>query len=100
MADKEKSPTQTTDIDIKVKLVPRSSKNQIVGKEGELIKIKVTAPPVHGQANKALIELLSKKLKKPKNYIHITAGESSRLKTVTIKDCSPDEIEKNLISDS
>lgn len=93
MANKKKSPTQTTEIDIKVKLVPRSSTNLIIRQQGEFIKIKVTAPPVEGQANKALIELLSKKLKKPKSHIRITAGESSRLKTVRIKGCSLKEIE-------
>lgn len=99
MANKKKSPPQTTETDIRVKLIPRSSKNQIVGREGELIKIKVTAPPIEGQANKALIELLSKKLKKPKSHIHITAGKTNKMKNIKIKDCSPKEIEKNLISD-
>jgi uncharacterized protein (TIGR00251 family) len=98
MANKKKSPPHITETDIRVKLIPRSSKNQIVGREGELIKIKVTAPPVGGQANKALIELLAKKLNKPKSHIRITAGESSRLKTVNIKDCSLKDIEKDLIS--
>ena len=93
MANKKKSPSQTMEIDLRVKLTPRSSKNQIVGREGDLIKIKVTAPPIEGQANKALIELLSKTLKKPKSHIFITAGESSRLKTVRIKDISRSEID-------
>ena len=88
MANKKKIPPPETEIEIRVKLIPRSARNEIVGQEGELIKIKVTAPPVKGQANKALVELLSKKLRKPGSHIRITAGESSRLKTVTIKDCS------------
>ena len=93
MANKKKSPLQTTETHIRVKLIPRSSKNQIVGFEKELIKIKVTAPPIEGQANKALIELLSKRLKKPKSHICITTGESTRLKTVRIKNCSRKEID-------
>ncbi len=93
MANKKKSPSEPTETDIKVKIVPRSSMNRIVGREGDLFKIKVTAPPIEGQANKALTELLSKKLKKPKSYIQITSGESSRLKTVRIKNCSLKEIE-------
>ena len=92
MANKKKSPSQTTETAFRVKLIPRSSQNQIVGREGELVKIKVTAPPIEGQANKALIELLSKKLKKPKSHISIITGESSRLKTVRIKDISRSEI--------
>jgi len=93
MANKKKSPPQTTETNIRVKLIPRSSKNQIVGREGELIKIKVCAPPLGGQANQALIELLSKKLEKPKSHIRIIAGETSRLKTVRIKNCSLKEID-------
>ena len=93
MANKKKSPPQTTEIDLRVKLIPRSSKNQIVGREGDHIKIKVTAPPIEGQANKALIELLSKKFKKPKSQIFIKTGESSRSKTVRIKNISRSEID-------
>ena len=56
---------------VKIKLIPRSSKNLIVGKENDVIRIKVTAPPVGGKANKALIALLSKKLDLPKGNLEI-----------------------------
>jgi len=97
MANKKEDSSPLREIDLKVKLLPRSSQNKIVGWEGEFIKIKVTASPVQGQANKALIEFLSKKLKKPKSHIYLLFGESSRLKTVRIKDCTHHEIE-NLLS--
>jgi hypothetical protein len=42
-----------------VRVAPRSSRNQIVGVEGGTLKIKLTAPPVEGAANAALIEFIA-----------------------------------------
>ena len=70
--------------DIKVKVLPRSSMNRIVCEEKGVFKVKLTAPPVEGKANKALIELIAKRLGLPKGGVEITSGERSRLKTVRI----------------
>jgi uncharacterized protein len=70
--------------DIKIKLLPRSSKSQIMGKEGDAYKVKVNSPPVDGEANKELISLLSKKLKQPKSNFEIVLGKTSRIKTVRV----------------
>ena len=78
--------------DIKVKLLPRSSRNQIIGKEGDVLKVKVTSPPVDGLANQALIALLAKRLKLPKRCIEIISGKSSRLKSLRIHGLSLAEI--------
>ena len=78
--------------DIKVKLLPRSSRNQIMGSENDVFKVKVTSPPVDGMANKALIELLAKTLRIPKGSIEIISGKGSRLKRVRIHSLSPQEI--------
>jgi len=69
---------------IKIKLLPRSSKSQIMGKEGDVYKVKVNSPPVDGEANKELISLLSKRLKQPKSSFEIITGKTSRMKTVRI----------------
>ena len=66
---------------IKIKIVPNSSKNDIV-LEDEFIKIKVTAQPIENKANKALIEYLSKTFKIPKSSIKILKGETSKEKTL------------------
>jgi uncharacterized protein (TIGR00251 family) len=42
-----------------VHVVPRSSRNQIVGVEGGALKVKLSAPPVEGAANAALIEFVA-----------------------------------------
>ncbi len=69
---------------IKVKIVPNSSKNDIIKEEG-FIKVKVTAQPVENKANKALIEILSKRLKVPKTSFEIVKGNTSKEKTLFVK---------------
>lgn len=66
------------------KIVPNSSKNEII-KTDDTIKIKITAQPVDGKANKALIEFLSKQFKIPKTSIEILRGETSKEKTILFK---------------
>ena len=66
---------------IKVKIVPNSSKNDIILEE-EFIKVKVTAQPIENKANKALIEYLSKRFKVPKTNIEILKGDTSKEKTI------------------
>lgn len=66
---------------IRVKIVPNSSKNDIII-EDEFIKVKVTAQPIENKANKALVEFLSKKFKIPKTSIEILKGETSKEKTI------------------
>jgi hypothetical protein len=66
----------------KVKLLPRSSINKIVGFEEDILKVKVKSAPVDGLANQDLILLLSKRLRIAKERIEIISGSRSRLKTV------------------
>lgn len=71
---------------IKIKVLPRSSKNEVVGKMADgTIKIKLTAPPVDGRANEKLIELLSEEYKTKKSNIQIISGQKSKNKTVQIE---------------
>ena len=77
---------------IKIKLIPRSSRNEIIGKENDVIKIKLTAPPVEGKANKALVQFLAKKLGAPKRDIEIVSGERSREKSIRINGLPSEEV--------
>jgi hypothetical protein len=73
-----------------VKVVPRASKNEIVGigPDGSL-KLRVTAPPVEGAANEAVIQLLADALGIPKSNIEIVAGLSNTSKLVSILGIDP-----------
>lgn len=68
-----------------VKVMPRSSENSIseIQSDGTL-KIKLSAPPVDGKANAALILLFAEFLDVKKSEIEIISGHSSRLKIVRI----------------
>ncbi len=65
-------------------VVPRSSRNMVVGCHDGALKLKITAPPVEGKANRQCVEFLSKILKLPKASIKIVAGTASKRKTVCI----------------
>lgn len=68
---------------VRIKIVPNSSKNDIIWEE-EFLKVKVTAQPIENKANKALIEFLSKRLKTAKSNIQIIKGELNKEKTILI----------------
>ncbi|MBW1702188.1 MAG: YggU family protein [Deltaproteobacteria bacterium] len=84
---------------IRVKVLPRSSRNQIVGQENGLFKVKLTAPPVEGKANKALSDILTKKLGLPKGSVEIISGKRSRLKSVRIHGRSIEDVKDLLKRD-
>lgn len=73
------------DLLLAVYVQPRSSKTQIVGAYGDRLKIKITAPPVDGKANKELIKLLAKTFSVPKSNISLLNGETSREKRFKIQ---------------
>jgi uncharacterized protein (TIGR00251 family) len=75
-----------------VKVQPRSSKNQVAGEQEGVLKIKLTAPPVDGEANQALIAYLSDCFKVPKKNISLLKGDSSRHKLLEIKGVGPQDI--------
>jgi uncharacterized protein len=76
---------------IKVYLQPKSSKNEIVGPYRDGIKVKVTAPPLVGKANEALIRFLAKEFGISSSCIEIIKGHRSREKTLKILGLAPQE---------
>ncbi len=77
---------------VKIKLLPRSSMNKIMGFEGGSLKVKVKSAPVDGLANKDLIILLSRRLKVAKERIEIVSGHKSRIKTVRFHGIIKDDL--------
>lgn len=77
---------------IDVLVQPKSSRDEIVGTHDDRLKIKLTAPPVDGKANAALITFLAKKLNIAKSQITIVRGETGRRKTLFIQAVSEEDI--------
>ncbi len=76
---------------ISLKILPNSSKNAITFADG-ILKVKITAQPVEGKANKALIEFLAKEFKIPKTCIEIVKGKTNKEKTILLKISDPQKI--------
>jgi uncharacterized protein (TIGR00251 family) len=75
-----------------VRLHPGARKNCVTGVHADAVKIALTAPPVDGKANEALIEFLAEALRLPRARIAIVAGLTSRTKTLRITGKSAAEV--------
>jgi len=80
-----------------VRVVPRSSRNKIAGAEQGVLKVKVAAPPVEGEANEEFREFLADCLDIPKRNLSIVRGEASRRKRVKVTGLSAGEVRRRLI---
>ena len=67
-----------------VKVHPRARKNAITGTVGDALKLSLTAPPVEGKANQAVIEFFADLFAIPRSSVTIASGETSRNKMVRV----------------
>jgi uncharacterized protein len=67
-----------------VRVQARASRARVLGVQGERLKVALTAPPVDGQANEALIRLLATLLEVPLRNVEILRGHAGREKTVRV----------------
>jgi uncharacterized protein (TIGR00251 family) len=75
---------------------PRSSKNMIFGVEDGALKIKLTAPPVKGAANKLCVKFLTSMLKVPSSDIEIVSGQRRRNKKILVHSVTRKYLESKL----
>jgi len=68
----------------RVKVQPGAGKNEIVGVQGDVLKIKINAPPLKGKANKTLVDFLARKLDVKNSQVEIITGHTSRLKRIKV----------------
>ena len=85
-----------TEARIRVRLTPKSGRNEIVGWRDELLLARVTAPPVGGKANAALERLIAKALGVPKRDVAVVSGARGREKTLEIAGINQAEVAKLL----
>jgi uncharacterized protein YggU (UPF0235/DUF167 family) len=84
-----------------VRLTPRGGRDAIEGFAPDeagrpLLKARVAAPPVEGEANAALIRLLAKTLGLPRTAVRIAAGETQRVKILEIDGLDEAEVRRRL----
>lgn len=76
---------------LRVRATPNASRSEIIGWEvephaGRVLRIRIAAPPVEGQANKALRDFLAKHFNVPKSSVTLEKGGTSRFKTFSLPD--------------
>jgi hypothetical protein len=81
---------------IKVRVQPKSSRNQVDGFQDGALRVRVTAAPTEGQANAAVIALLAKTLGVSKSRLEIIRGYSSRDKVVSVDTLTEQEVRRKI----
>jgi uncharacterized protein (TIGR00251 family) len=81
---------------IKIKVQPRASKNQLAGIMDGALRVRLTAPPVDGEANEACIKFLAGVFKVPRQRVELVTGHTGRHKMVRIGGITGDEVLKLL----
>lgn len=85
-------------VTIRVFVSPRSSANAVVGVYSGEIKVSLTAPPVDGAANKALLDFMAKQLGVPKSAVSLVSGDKSRHKVIRVIGVTASEASKRLVA--
>lgn len=67
------------------RIQPRASRNEFAGLLDGALKIRITAAPVDGEANRHLVRFLAKAFGVPQQHVRIIRGEQGRHKTVSIE---------------
>jgi uncharacterized protein (TIGR00251 family) len=83
-----------------VRVQPRASRCALAGlyaaPQGDALKVAITAPPVEGKANEAVVEFLAGVLGVAKSSVTIVTGETGRNKVVSVCGLAPDEVRRRL----
>jgi uncharacterized protein (TIGR00251 family) len=70
---------------IRVRVTPKSARPGVAGYRHGILEVRVSSPPVRGEANRELVRVLSDHFEIAKSGVKILSGERSRLKTVLIE---------------
>jgi uncharacterized protein len=82
-----------------VRVQPRASRKGIEGVRNGALLVRVTAPPVEGEANEAVVRLLAARLNVAKSAVRILSGERGRTKRVAVRGATAAQVRALLQSD-
>ena len=85
-----------TGIRLRLHVQPRASRSELAGRHGDAIKVRLTAPPVDGAANEALLRFLASQLQVPRSALSLVAGGSGRSKVVAIEAITAEDASRRL----
>jgi uncharacterized protein (TIGR00251 family) len=81
---------------IRVRVIPAASRNEIVPLDRYEWRLRLTAPPVEGKANRLMVEFLAERLDVHRSQIRLLKGATSRNKIVEIRGLNESEISERL----
>ena len=99
MAQKKSQPrnkAEETSALVSIRIQPRASKNEIIRMEGGKLKIRLTAPPVDGAANEALVKFLADQLNVSRSQVEIVSGHTGREKIIKILGMGEETVQRLL----
>jgi uncharacterized protein (TIGR00251 family) len=83
---------------VEIRLQPRGGRDAVVGERDGAVLIRISAPPVDGKANAALIAFVAKTIGVPKIAVTIIRGETSRNKVIRVEDHAPADVRAVLLA--
>lgn len=86
-----------TEVKISLRVYPNATRNEVIGFADGVLRVKISAPPVKGKANRELLAFFSQLLGISQGAITITKGYTSRNKTVAVDGLSQEELLKRLL---
>ncbi|MBI4247103.1 MAG: DUF167 domain-containing protein [Candidatus Rokubacteria bacterium] len=77
---------------LRVRVQPRASRSEVIGWRGGVLSVRVTAPPVEGEANRAVAALLAQALGVRPSAVSVVRGERGRDKLVRVAGLTPEQV--------
>lgn len=81
---------------LQVRVQPRATRNEVLGFNGPVLRVRVTAPPEDGRANDAVVGLLAEALDVPRSRVRILRGHTARNKVVSVESLTLAEAARRL----
>ncbi len=81
---------------LRLRIQPRASREEVAGVAGDAIRVRLSAPPVEGAANEALVRFLADRLDVSRSAVDLVSGQTSRNKLVEVHGVSVEEARRRL----
>jgi uncharacterized protein (TIGR00251 family) len=88
--------TDETAATLRVRVQPRASSNEVTGWKDGVLCVRITAPPVEGAANKAVVAFVAERLGVKRARVTLVSGGKSRDKVLSVEGLSPEEVAERL----
>ena len=83
-------------VELRLHVYPNAARNELVGFDGDIWRVKIAVPPLKGKANKELIAFLAQKLGLSKGDLTILKGHTSRHKLLSVIGLTREELNRRL----